>query len=48
MGRILTDLFSIFCGLVIIEETRFIRVYQSNPRRHPCSIFNDWVVIKNQ
>jgi hypothetical protein len=31
MGRIVTDLFSIFCGLAIAEETPFIRVCQSNP-----------------
>ena len=40
MGRILTDLLSIFCGPAIDEETPFIRVYQSNP----CAIFKGGVV----
>jgi hypothetical protein len=38
MGRILTDLLSVFCGPAIDEETLFIRACQSNPC-HPCSIF---------
>ena len=43
MGRIVTDLWSIFCGPAIAEETSFVRVYQSNPC-HPCAIFKDRVV----
>jgi hypothetical protein len=38
MGRILTDLLSVFCGPAINEKSSFIRVYQSTPC-HPCSIF---------
>jgi hypothetical protein len=38
MGRILTDLLSIFYGPAIAEQTPFIRVYQFNPC-HPCAVF---------
>jgi hypothetical protein len=38
MGRISTDLSSVFCGLAINEKVPFIRVYQSNPC-HPCAFF---------
>ena len=46
MGRILTDLLSIFCSPAIDGEAPFIRVHQSNPY-HPCTIFKVWAVTNN-